>query len=221
VANAPRRWFFDVWSTFYDQPLVQRLTYRPVHDAVLAALRSDPPRRVLDLGCGTGLLTARLQRALPGAQLVGTDLSAGMLARAARRHPPVRAVQATAVALPFRDARFDAIVSTEAFHWFPDQAAALGECFRLLAPGGRLLLALVNPPLRAIGDVAFAASTLLGEPFRWPTADDLRALLGAAGFEVAEQRRIYRIPAGLLLPPVLSIARRPAGAARAAAPSAR
>src|SRR5262249_49482839 len=43
------RWFFDVWSVFYDQPLVQRLTYRPVHEAVLRALRRREPGALLDL----------------------------------------------------------------------------------------------------------------------------------------------------------------------------
>lgn len=212
VANAPRRWFFDVWSTFYDLPLVQRLTYLPVHDVVLAALRHDPPGRVLDLGCGTGLLSARLRRELPGARVVGADFSAGMLARAAARDPGLRCVQATALALPFRDASFDAVTSTEAFHWFPDQRAALAECFRVLAPGGRLLVALVNPPLATIGDAVFLASSLVGQPFRWPTPQAMRALLEDAGFAVDAQRRIFRVPAGLLLPPVLSIATRPRAA---------
>src|SRR5262245_38118981 len=144
------RWFFDVWSVFYDQPLVQRLTYRPVHVAVLRALRRREPGALLDLGCGTGLLTRRLYRAFPNASVVGCDFSHGMLRRAAEhRHQGVW-VQGDATRLPFGDARFDTIVSTEAFHWFPDQTTALEECFRVLVPGGRLLVALVNPPIEAM-----------------------------------------------------------------------
>ena len=57
-----KRWFFDAWSRLYDLPVVQWLTYRPVHDAVLHVLREDRPRTVLDLGCGTGLLSQRIRR---------------------------------------------------------------------------------------------------------------------------------------------------------------
>src|SRR4029453_6590009 len=142
-----KRWFFDAWSRLYDLPVVQWLTYRPVHDAVLHVLREDQPRTGLDRGCGTGLLSQRIRRELPRICVVGCDFSFGML-RGALDHGRGSAwVQGDALRLPFRDARFDALVCTEAFHWFPDQPAALAECFRVLAPGGRLLVALVNPPL--------------------------------------------------------------------------
>ena len=65
ATEGPSRRLFDVWSTFYDLPLVQRLTYQPVQDAVVAALRPHEPRRVLDVGCGTGLLATRLRPRLP------------------------------------------------------------------------------------------------------------------------------------------------------------
>src|SRR5262245_60434107 len=74
-----KRWFFDVWSSFYDLRLVQRLTYRPVHDAVVRVLRHHEPRALLDLGCGTGLLTRRIRRALPGASALAPRLLAGTL----------------------------------------------------------------------------------------------------------------------------------------------
>jgi ubiquinone/menaquinone biosynthesis C-methylase UbiE len=60
---------------------VQRLTYRPEHDAVLRGLRRAAHRRVLDVGCGTGLLAAQIRNELPGAEVVGCDFSCGMLAR--------------------------------------------------------------------------------------------------------------------------------------------
>ena len=77
-----KRWFFDAWSRLYDLPVVQWLTYRPVHDAVLHVLREDRPRTVLDLGCGTGLLSQRIRRELPRVWVVGCDFSLGMLRRA-------------------------------------------------------------------------------------------------------------------------------------------
>ena len=201
--------FFDAWSTFYDLPVVQRLTYRPVQDAVAAVLRTAGSRRVIDLGCGTGLLTTRLRRELDGAAVIGCDFSDGMLQHA-RAHPePVSWVQGDAQSLPFRDGSADAIVSTESFHWFPDKPRVLAECFRVLVPGGRLLVALVNTPNDVVRTAFRLGSSAIGQPFDWPTRGAMRAMLERAGFRVEAQRRVFRIPAGMLLPPVMTIGVRP------------
>ena len=205
----PRRAFFDRWSRFYDHPLLQRATYRPVHDAVLRALAATRAGTVLDLGCGTGQLLRRMSDELPARRLVGLDFSVGMLARAAERlrAHPAALVRGDALRLPFPAAAFDAVVSTEAFHWFPDHDAALAELGRVLVPGGTLLLAFVNPPLALVENLVALGSRLFGEPAHWPTAAELRRKVEHAGFTVVAQRRIFRVP-GFLLPPVLTEARR-------------
>ena len=208
--SGPTRGFFDAWSYVYDFPLVQRATYRPVHDAVLRALAAEPWARLLDIGCGTGRLAARLARQHPAASVVGCDFSAGMLEHAAERlHEPPRVglVRGDATRLPFADGAFDAAVSTEAFHWFPDQDAALAELRRVLRPDGRLLLALVSPPLEIVSDVVEAGMRLVGQPLWWTSLGKLRAQVERAGFRVERQRRIFRIP-GFLLLPALTVARR-------------
>jgi ubiquinone/menaquinone biosynthesis C-methylase UbiE len=207
--RGPDRWLFDVWSRFYDAPLVQRITYRPEHDAVLRALQRGGHERLLDVGCGTGLLSARIQRTLPGCAVVGCDFSRGMLQQAADKREGVGWVRGNALRLPFADASFDVLVSTEAFHWFPDQPAALTEFRRVLAPGGRLLVSLINPPLAAISRLTRAGSELLGEPLYWPTRARMRRQVEAAGFRVKAQRHVFRVPAGLILPSVLTEAVRP------------
>ena len=207
--GGPDRWFFDVWSRFYDAPLVQRLTYRPEHDAVLRGLRHNGGRRILDVACGTGLLGARIRREIPDANVVGVDFSRGMLAQAAAHERIVAVAQGSALDLPFRDASFDAVVSTEAFHWFPDQPRALAEFLRVLAPRGRLLVSLVNPPLEAMSRAGSQLSRLLGEPAHWPTRGRMRGLVEEAGFQVESQRIVLRVPATLILPSVLTIASRP------------
>ena len=211
--RGPNRWFFDAWSRIYDLPFVQAATYRPVHNVVLRALHETRTRRVLDIGCGTGQLAARIRAELPAAAVVGCDFSAGMLQRAAARVDTINWVRGDAGRLPFHDGIFDAIVSTEAFHWFPDQNAALREFHRVLRPGGRLLLALVNTPTVLVSEAMHIGSQLIGEPFYWPTIAQMRSRVENAGFDVESQRRIFRLP-GFLLPPVLTHAVRPARAAR-------
>jgi hypothetical protein len=75
----------------------------------------------------------------------------------------------------------------------------------VLAPDGRLLLAAASPPFAALADVAAAASRVVGQPFRWPTAEEMAAMVAAAGFRVDAQRRIFRLP-GVLMMPVLTVA---------------
>jgi ubiquinone/menaquinone biosynthesis C-methylase UbiE len=206
--RGPDRRFFDLWSLSYDAPLVQRLTYRPEQDAVLRAIPPGEPR-VLDVGCGTGLLAGRIARRLPGSHVVGCDFSPGMLQRAAQRQAGPDWVRADAQRLPFADASFDAVVSTQALHWVPDQRAALGEFLRVLAPGGRLLVSLINPPLEVTSRLTRAGSRVLGEPLFWPTQKRMRRQVEAAGFRVDSQRRIFRLPAVWTLPSVLTQATRP------------
>ncbi len=205
----PNQRFFDIWSRFYDVPWVQRLSYRPVHDAVLPVLKSLAPERVLDIACGTGLLTSRIRRELPRSEVVGCDFSPGLLGRARRRNRRVRWIRCNALALPFPDRSFEALVSTEAFHWFPDQDAALAEFRRVLAPGGRVLVSFVNPPLEAMSQLGTRISRWLGEPAHWPTRGRMRAMVERAGLQVKSQGIVLRVPATFLLPSVLTVAARP------------
>jgi len=122
-------------------------------------------------------------------------------------------VRADAAQLSLATGPFDVVVSTEAFHWFPDQAGALAECFRVLVPGGRLLLAVVNTPAVPLSQAFLLGSRLIGQPFYWPTTPQLRGWIERAGFHVEWQRRVFRVP-GFLLQPVLTSAVRPLRASR-------
>jgi SAM-dependent methyltransferase len=204
----PGSGLFDVWSRFYDEAAIQRFMYRPVHDAVLAEIDLEPPARLLDLGCGTGLLTTRIRRERAVPSVTGADFSQGMLDVASQSRPDIEWVRTNAGCLPFADESFDTIVSTEAFHWFPDQPRALRECCRVLAPGGRLLVALVHPDFALIADTAGALSRLIGQPLVWPSRSKMREMLESAGLSVATQTRIWRPIGGVLLPPVLTVARK-------------
>ena len=207
-SGGQRRVFFDIWSRVYDLPPVQAAIYHPVHDGVLGELRAHPARRILDVGCGTGDLTARLRAELTTELVAGCDFSAGMLEQAAARTRAVRWLQGDATRLPFKDASFEAVVSTEAFHWFPDPNAALREFNRVLSPGGRLLVALVNVRVPATSRLAHVGSRALGQPAHWPTRVEMADRVRQAGFTVERQKRIFRL-GGLILPTVLTVATKP------------
>ncbi len=101
-----------------------------------------PGDRVLDVACGTGVLTrVAAERTGSGGAVVGLDLDPGMLAVAARLTPAIEWRQGTAEALPFPDGSFDAVVSQFGLMFVPDPAKALREMMRVLAPGGRLAVA--------------------------------------------------------------------------------
>jgi ubiquinone/menaquinone biosynthesis C-methylase UbiE len=186
--------FFDLWSRAYDAPFVQRITYRPVQDAVARALRAHPRGRILDVGCGTGRLALRISHELPRSRVTGCDLSQGMLHQAQADCRAIALARCDAERLPFADACFDAVISTDAFHLLPDPDAALAGFRRVLAARGRLLIAVVAPSYEAMSRAIETVSPWLGVPMRWPTPAALRRQVEAAGFEVASQNTILRFP---------------------------
>lgn len=106
---------------------------------VLDTLEVRGDEHALDVGCGTGRVTAVLAGRLPRGRVIGLDRSAAMLRQAARylSGAGVPLVQAGAEQLPFVQA-FDIVISTATFHWIPDHAALLTSLFATLQPGGRL-----------------------------------------------------------------------------------
>jgi len=111
--------------------------------AVLEQLPLAGDELVVDLGCGTGRLTAKLLERLPRGRVVAVDRSATMT-RAAREYltslfpSQVDVVMADATAIPIAGAA-DAVFSTATFHWIPSHEALFASIFRALKPGGRLV----------------------------------------------------------------------------------
>ncbi|MGX1134404.1 SAM-dependent methyltransferase [Streptomyces glaucescens] len=98
----------------------------------------DGTRTLLDLACGTGIVTRRLAAARAGTRVVGVDLTDEMVHLAAARLPGA-VLRADARRLPFPDGRFDAVTSVWLLHLLPDAdavRAVVAECARVLRPGG-------------------------------------------------------------------------------------
>lgn len=114
---------------------------RPADDLVAALPAGLTPRRVVDLGCGTGRLARQLAARWPGATVLGIDSSAEMLAKAAAAPTPSTLLwQQADIARwqPAPDAPVDVLVSNAALHWLPDHATLLPRLLGALVPGGWL-----------------------------------------------------------------------------------
>ncbi|MFF4792136.1 class I SAM-dependent methyltransferase [Streptomyces sp. NPDC001276] len=118
-----------------------------LNNTLVAASGVRPGDRVLDVGCGPGVFAGRLAEAVgPGGRVVGVDPSAPMVEYATRhagRSANCRFVLAAAQHLDLPDGEFDVVTSTFAMHHIPEghRKTALAQMYRVLRPGGRLLIA--------------------------------------------------------------------------------
>jgi SAM-dependent methyltransferase len=107
-------------------------------DEIFAAVAEAAPRRVLDIGCGTGETAERLATEL-GAEVVAADQSGRMVELARERGLDARV--ADIQALPFLDGEFDCVVAGWVLYHVPDRPRAIAEVARVLRPGGRFIAA--------------------------------------------------------------------------------
>jgi trans-aconitate 2-methyltransferase len=110
---------------------------------VLQSLDLTTSKRVLDVGCGDGRITAEIARRLPQGYVVGVDASSNMIDLASQKKGPNLCFEvADARSLPFNH-EFDLVVSFNALHWVHEQSLALASIHNSLGPGGRARLRLV------------------------------------------------------------------------------
>jgi SAM-dependent methyltransferase len=181
----------------YDAYLVPAM-FTPLAEAVAAAADVAPGERVLDVACGTGVLTRSLAlRVGADGHVTGLDLGEGMLERA-RAAPlqdgaaPIEYVQGSADALPFGDGAFTVVTCQQGLQFFPDRAGALAEFRRVLAPAGRLVVACWTDLRETAGWYALTEALerhigrgladILRAPYALSDPGDLRRLLEGAGF---------------------------------------
>lgn len=181
---------FDDRAPGYEQGWRGRLHHEIAGRAVeLAVSVHGPPRRVLDVGCGTGLLLRLIARRCPqAAELTGIDAAPAMIETAERAADDrrLRFTAGAAEQLPFPDDAFDLVVSTTSFDHWASQRAGLGECARVLAPGGHLVLADLFSPL-------LLPTLLAGRRGKARTQRRASGLLTAAGFQGLAWHDLYAL----------------------------
>lgn len=162
---------FNWIAPFYD-----RLFVGLDSEALFTHLAMGPGMRLLDLGGGTGRVTAALDTG--EAIVLVADPAPGMLAQA--RAKGMTAVRAQAEALPFATASFDRILVVDAFHHFADQPLAAAEMVRVLKPDGRLLIAEPDLHRWPVKGIALAEKLLLMQS-RFHTPEALASLFTVVG----------------------------------------
>jgi SAM-dependent methyltransferase len=138
----------QLWGTHaQDFATYLEQTGLPLAGVVLDAAHIVPGTRLLDAGCGAGLLA--LLASLRGAQVTALDASVPLLATARQRLPAAEVREGELEALPSADASFDAVTAVNSLFYAPDMAAAMREFVRVVRPGGRVVVTAWGPPERS------------------------------------------------------------------------
>lgn len=172
------------------------ILFQPYAEDLAARLKVDADSSVLELACGTGILTRLLRSSLPATvRLVATDLNEGMIQNAAGKFAQDEAVewqQADACCLPFGDRTFDAVVCQFGIMFVPDKALAAREARRVLNPAGAFLFnvwdSMKHNDLGRIAHETIAGffekdpPTFYQVPFGYHDHDEIKRALREAGF---------------------------------------
>jgi ubiquinone/menaquinone biosynthesis C-methylase UbiE len=180
---------FNQWSASYDQHWLQGLLLTRIQNRIVDLSRRlpSPPRSIVDIGCGTGQLAARLLAASPDADIMGIDPAPGMLDVARAAVPGADFVDGRAEDLPTATGFADLVVTTMSFHHWHDQHQGVSEVGRVLCEDGTFLLC---DPVTRFWTSPFVS--LAGARSRIHTTDEVPALLRQAHLNVRESVPVHR-----------------------------
>jgi len=181
-AKATADWNADLYNSKHD------FVWKYGSD-VVSLLAPQAGERILDVGCGTGHLTAQIAEL--GAQVTGVDRSAEMVGAARQAYPHLKFEIADARDLPFRE-EFDAVFSNATLHWVPEAEEALRSIREALRPGGRFVAefggkgnirTMVEAFDRALAELGVAGTGEI-RPWYYPSVSEYATLAEKSGFEV-------------------------------------
>ena len=185
---------FCNWASTYDKHWLNHYLFEPSHDLAIGELKAVEPARLLDIGCGTAELATRL--AGHGWETVGLDLCEPMLHQAKRKlngnATTVRLMVGDSEHLPFADRSFRVVTCANSFHHYPHQGAVVREMYRVLMPGGRLIV-IDGWPDHWIGRIIYdlVITHVEGGQVRHRESQEMERLLRRACFVRVSQKRIY------------------------------
>jgi ubiquinone/menaquinone biosynthesis C-methylase UbiE len=181
----------------------------PIAADLMEAASIQPGESVLDVACGTGVVTRLAAERVGGAgRVVGLDVSPAMLAVARSRAPRGTRTdwyETSAEAMPLADDGFDVVLCQMGLQFIADKPQALAQMRRVARPGGRVVLNLPGPAPAFFSDFARAlarhidpkAARFVEIVFSLHDEEELRALMSAAGFEdvrIAKAGKTLRLP---------------------------
>ncbi|HEY4086693.1 MAG TPA: methyltransferase domain-containing protein [Bryobacteraceae bacterium] len=157
-------------------------------------LNPQAGERILDLGCGTGHLTAKIAEV--GAVAVGLDSSPAMIAQARQNFPSLRFVLAEARDFRFEES-FDAVFSNAVLHWIHDAESVVKCVAAVLRPGGRFVLEMgargnVESIRKMLEEVLTESGRTPKSPWFYPSAGEYSTLLEKHGFEIRTAQTFER-----------------------------
>ena len=175
-------WNSDLYQSHYS------FVWRYGRDLVQLLMPKEG-ERILDVGCGTGQLTAEIANA--GADVIGIDASPEMIQAARKNFPKLRFEVCDATTMGF-DQEFDAVFSNAALHWVLDQENAVACISRALQPGGRFvfemggrgnILEIWNAGMQALRELGIVNPERFA-PWHYPTLGEYAGLLESKGIAV-------------------------------------
>lgn len=181
--------FFDKFDVEGGYDVFDDAGYKKITSHLIKKLKSQKPKVVLDMGCGSGAFTARLAAALPKSKVVGIDISPGCIKRAKKDYPKIKFEVGDIEKTKYRANSVDLICYSGILHHFPDFSKVAKEAARILKSGGHFLSYdpnKHNPPFWLYRSPKSPFSTRIGitDNERLLTAKEIERVFGHFGIDV-------------------------------------